>query len=282
MATLATEGVESEAAAGRDGPGRPWWRRPFWLVVFGLTAVSVLLSVSHIYAYRNDVQTLFLETGGTVETKLRGDGWVFHEEANNLADGLGLIDPAVYRDFGLSREVAQHPPLYLAYLTAFSHLGVRGELSHMLLTVPLGASAVAAFALLGRRVAGDTVGLLAGAYAALAPSIWPSPGFLISESLVVPLAALLALSVYRFMDRPTIGRALGMGGIAGLATLTRGELAFYVVIVIIPVVLLGIRSLDFRRRLALLVATGRWAPIWNRSTRSSCPAALANGAPRAR
>ena len=246
----ATSGSEADRAAKQRS------RRRWWTIVLLLTLLGVAVRVGYIYGFRDDPRPIELNTGDVIETRLWGDGFVFHHQANLIAEGEGLIAPIPYYIFDVRQQSADHPPLYTAYLTTFSLLGIRGDLSHMLLSAPAGAMAVVAFAILGRRVGGDLVGLLAAGYAAIAPSIISYPGFLLSETIVVPLAALAAHSVYRFMDRPNVNRALWMGAAVGLGTMARAELAFYVFVVVIPVVLIGVRQLQFRQRFGLLVAAG--------------------------
>jgi 4-amino-4-deoxy-L-arabinose transferase-like glycosyltransferase len=260
MATLTSSpsGPEetSTAAVPTDAEARRRSNRRWWTIVLLLTLLGVAVRVGYIYGFRNDPRPIELNTGDIIETRLWGDGFVFHHQANLIAEGEGLIAPIPFYIFDERQQSADHPPLYTAYLTAFSLAGIKGDLSHMLLSAPAGAAAVVAFAILGRRVGGDLVGLLAGAYGAIAPSLISYPGFLLSETIVVPLAALAAHAVYRFMAKPTINRALWMGAAVGLGVLARAELAFYVLVVVIPVILIGLRSIDFRQRLVLLVATG--------------------------
>ena len=111
MATLVTPSSRPQEPTRGESEARPNSSRRFWTIVALLTLLGLALSVAHIYAYRNETQVVELETGGTVETKLRGDGWVFHAEANLIADGEGFIDPAVHETFGERREFAPHPPL---------------------------------------------------------------------------------------------------------------------------------------------------------------------------
>lgn len=259
MATLTGPTSEPDAVATGDearAADSQRKRRRWWTIVLLLFLLGTVVRVAYIYGFRDDTRAIELNTGDVIETRLWGDGFVFHHQANLIAEGEGLIAPIPYYVFDVRQQSADHPPLYTAYLTTFSLLGIKGDLSHMLLSAPVGAAAVIAFALLGRRVAGDTVGLLAAGYAAVAPSIISYPGFLLSETIVVPLAALAAHSVYRFMDRPTVNRALWMGAAVGLGTMARAELAFYVLVVVIPVVLFGLRQLEFRQRFGLLVAAG--------------------------
>jgi hypothetical protein len=80
----------------------------------------------------------------------------------------------------------------------------------------LGAGAVVLIGMLGRRVAGDGVGLMAGAIAAVYPALWMLDASLRSESLYLPLIALVLLLAYE-------RRFVWLGIALGLAALTRSE-----------------------------------------------------------
>jgi hypothetical protein len=77
--------------------------------------------------------------------------------------------------------------------------------------------------LLGRRVAGDRVGLIAAALAAVYPALWMLDASLRSESLYLPLVALVLLLAYGLREQPGWRRAALLGAAIGLAALTRSE-----------------------------------------------------------
>jgi 4-amino-4-deoxy-L-arabinose transferase-like glycosyltransferase len=87
----------------------------------------------------------------------------------------------------------------------------------------MGAVLVVAVGLLGRRVGGERVGLVAALLTAVYPVLITLDGSVRSESLYAPLIALTLLAAYRLVDRPGFGRAALLGLCVGLATLTRSE-----------------------------------------------------------
>ena len=98
----------------------------------------------------------------------------------------------------------------------------------------MGSAAVLVMGLLGRKVAGPTVGIVATGIAALNP-MWLQPiGSLMSESILcvaIPLMLLLAL---RCLEEPTIVRFTILGVVIALAVLIRSEAVDFVVLLGVP------------------------------------------------
>jgi 4-amino-4-deoxy-L-arabinose transferase-like glycosyltransferase len=88
---------------------------------------------------------------------------------------------------------------------------------------------------LGRRVGGDRVGLLAAAIAAVYPLLWVNDATVLSESLYGLLIALALIAAYRVIDRPTAGRAAALGAVVALAALTRSEALALAPLLVLPV-----------------------------------------------
>lgn len=250
-----TSDLMTETAAQPIALSQREYRRQWWWIVGLIALLGLALRVWYILAFRQDPFPNLLPSGEVYETSVWGDGLVFHQQANMLADGEGLISPLPFEIQGIRQQSADHPPVYTLYLAFFSVLGVRSELGHMLVSAPLGAMAAVTFAMLGRRVAGPTVGLIAAAFGALDPNIWPFPGFVLSETVTIPLAALVALFAYRVWDRPSKREAAGLGVMLGLAILARAELAIVAIVAIVPLMML-LRGVDLRKRLGLLVVSG--------------------------
>ncbi len=247
--TLIAREAATPAPTDRRDPNRQWWR-----LIGLITLLGLAVRVWYILQFRQDPFVNQLPSGQLYETTVWGDGLVFHQQANMLADGEGLISPLPFELQGIRQESADHPPVYTIFLTFFSMLGVRSELGHMLVSAPLGAMTAVVFGLLGRRVGGPTVGLIAALFGALDPNIWPYPGFVLSETVTIPLAGLVALFSYRLWDNPSKREAAGLGVMLGLAILARAELAIVAVVGVVPLVML-LRHIDFRRKVALLTLT---------------------------
>jgi 4-amino-4-deoxy-L-arabinose transferase-like glycosyltransferase len=183
------------------------------------------------------------------ERPIPGDAQYFREMAATLAAGDGftkLTDSAETR-----LPTATHPPVFSVLLGAGEVVGVSEPKGQRVLVSIISAAGIACVGLVGRRLAGDAVGLAAAAIAALHP-LWIQPaGMLMSESVylvVVPTALLLAL---RTFDTRSAGWALATGAAIGVAALTRSEAVMLVVFLGAPVVLL---AADPWRRRALLAA----------------------------
>jgi 4-amino-4-deoxy-L-arabinose transferase-like glycosyltransferase len=155
------------------------------------------------------------------KTPLGGDGLEFHILANQLAGGDGYVQPLVVSPGHVA--TADKPPLYPMLLALPSLTGWKTVVAHQVVACLMGAVLVVAVGLLGRRVGGERVGLVAAALTAVYPLLITLDGSLRSESLYAPLIAFTLLAAYRLVDRPGFGRAAVLGGLVGLATLTRSE-----------------------------------------------------------
>jgi 4-amino-4-deoxy-L-arabinose transferase-like glycosyltransferase len=146
----------------------------------------------------------------------RGDGREFHLLANVLARTGSYIQPFQYLDLHHTVPTTEKPPLYPGVLALFSWTGLDSVDAHRVVSCVLGTAAVVLIGLLGRRVGGDRVGLIAGALAAVYPGLWMLDASLRSESLYVALIALALLLAYE--RKPVL-----LGIALGLAALTRSE-----------------------------------------------------------
>jgi 4-amino-4-deoxy-L-arabinose transferase-like glycosyltransferase len=153
----------------------------------------------------------------------QGDGREFHLLANTLARSGRYLEPLLYLYRDRSIPTAEKPPLYPALLALPSTLGLDSYDAHRVASCLMGTAAVVLIGLLGRRVGGPRLGLIAAAIAAVYPALWMLDGSLRSESLYLPLVALVLLLAYRLHDKPGWRSAALLGGAIGLAALTRSE-----------------------------------------------------------
>jgi 4-amino-4-deoxy-L-arabinose transferase-like glycosyltransferase len=186
-----------------------------------------------------------------------GDGLEFHLLANQLASGDGYVQPLVVAPSHVA--TADKPPLYPLLLTIPSLLGWKTLVAHRVVSCLMGAALVAGVGLLGRRVGGERVGLVAAAIAALYPLLVVLDGSLRSESLYLPLIALVLLLAYRAIDAPSPWRAALLGVAIGLAALTRSEALLLVLLLGVPV--LGLTPAGRRGALAAALAVGCLATV---------------------
>jgi Tfp pilus assembly protein PilF len=124
-------------------------------------------------------------------------------------------------------EVMAKPPLYAYYLALVKALVGSGEFSLFaarLLQLVMGAVTCGFTYLIGRRVFGTAVGLLAGLMLAFySPGVF-NEGELLDTALSVLFTTFFLLGLLIALDRPTAGRWLGVGLLLGLLGITRGNL----------------------------------------------------------
>jgi hypothetical protein len=121
---------------------------------------------------------------------------------------------------------------------------------------------VVAAGLLGRRVGGDRVGLIAAAIAAVYPPLVVLDGSLRSESLYVPLVAFALVAAYRLRERPSTGRAIVLGVLVGLAALTRSEALLLLVLLVVPLAPLLPSGVRLRTTAIAVVAAATVLAPW--------------------
>jgi 4-amino-4-deoxy-L-arabinose transferase-like glycosyltransferase len=186
--------------------------------------------------------------------RIGGDGGYYQGAAQLLADGKGFIHPLALLT-GRTLEAADHPPLYILWLFVPEFLGVSSRESLLLWSCVLGSGTVAVLGLVGRRVGGDRVGLIAAVLAAVYPPIWSQDGTLQSETMAILWVSLVLLAAYRYWDRPGLGRAVVLGLAIGLAAMSRSELLLLGPLVALPLALWS-RSVPMARRLQQVTAAG--------------------------
>lgn len=165
---------------------------------------------------------------------VQGDALTYRVVGTLLAEGQG------WRRFEAPVPTAEFPPAQSTLIAALTLVGIGGVLGQKLVLCVLGAATVGLIGMLGRRVAGsDAAGLLAAAIAAVYPPLWVMSGTLLAETLygVFVVGALLLASTV--LDdgrspRDRLVRFAALGGVIGLAALTRGEAAALLPLVGLP------------------------------------------------
>lgn len=164
-----------------------------------------------------------------------GDPFFYHFGANLLADGGGFLQPYVLAFGGVEVPAADHPPLYMTVLAVTSVAGLRSVSAHLVVSCLIGAATIPVVGLLGRRIGGRRVGVIAAGLTAVAPQVWLYDGMLLSETLAILLATLAVLLTYRAAADPGPARFALLGIVIGAAALTRAELALLVPLLVWPV-----------------------------------------------
>ena len=170
--------------------------------------------------------------------KLGGDGRYYHAVASLVADGKGFISPGPYALDGRIIAAAPHPPAWPLTLTGAALVGLRSVFEQQMVACVIGAATIVVIGLAGRRIAGETAGLIAAAIAAIYPNFWLYERELMSETLTLFGAALTVLLAYRFRDRPSLGRAVALGFSCGLLAITHVEQLILIMLLVVPLILL--------------------------------------------
>jgi hypothetical protein len=179
---------------------------------------------------------------------LGGDSLYYSLQGHDLAHGRWFIEPNRFRLDHVTEPSAYHPPLFSLYLGVFSRLGADSFMAHRIAACVVGAAAVGAIGFLGRRLAGNRVGLLAAGIAALYPYLWINDAVVLSESLLALITALMLLAAYGFWRIPSPWRAAALGAGVGLLALTRAEGVLLFALLALPVAF-AVPGLDWRGRL---------------------------------
>jgi 4-amino-4-deoxy-L-arabinose transferase-like glycosyltransferase len=202
----------------RGGDGR---LTSFRARLAGIVALGVALRLVHVLAI-------------APSTAIFTDGYFFHWVGKAVADGHGYVNPTELFFKGHSVATATHPPLYTLVIAAATKLGITGDEAQRSLGCLFGAGTIALVGMLGRRVAGAPVGLIAAGIAACYPLLIAADGALMSETLYGLLIALVLLAAYRLRDEPSAWRAVALGVAVGLAALTRPEALLLLPLLLVP------------------------------------------------
>jgi hypothetical protein len=201
--------------------------RRFWLALAGIALFGLALRVAYSAAVDLPVGL--------------GDDLWYHETANRLAGGHGFSVPfysqvdgrLAYGYGGADAPTAFHLPLFSAVLAVFSKLGLTSYNAHQVIGCALGAGTVIVIGLVGRRLGGPRLGLVAASIAAVYLPLVVNDSILMSESLFGLLIAVTLLAAVRLWADPTGRRAFALGLAIGLSALTRSE-ALLLVVLFVP------------------------------------------------
>jgi 4-amino-4-deoxy-L-arabinose transferase-like glycosyltransferase len=213
-------------------------QRHFKVALVAITIAGLALRVAYVWFNRR-------------HTVYGGDPLYFHLGANLLAKGHGFINPYAYARHQVV-QAADHPPLYMIYLSVFSLFGITSITGHLLASTLLGAASVAVAGLAGREIGRERVGLIAAVLVAFYPNTWRYDGMLLSESMVILTVLVTLWLAYRYWHHPTRWRMVAVGAAAGLAGLSRSELVLLAVFLVLPLALLT-PGASRRRRVRRLV-----------------------------
>lgn len=220
-----------------DPAAAGWTTRHFTATLAGIALAGLLIRVGYV-----------LTVGSDVELGLDAAWYVVQGQI--LADGHGYADPRMFLLTGQSVPTANFPPLWPLLLAAADLVGLDSQTGNQLVGVILGTATILATGLLGRRIAGPTVGVVAAVLVAVSPALIAADGSLMAESAYVLLITGAVLAAYRCLDRPTPGRFAVVGALLGLAILTRSDALFLTPIMTV-VLAWRVRDTGTARRIGL-------------------------------
>ncbi len=196
------------------GPDGPWRARLLWILVLAAAARATLILITPHF-------TLF------------GDPTDYQRWAASLATGHGFPSTGIA---SAGTPSAFRPPAYpLTLAGLYALVGVH-PLAGRVLGAALGVLTVGLEAALGRAVAGERVGLWAGAVAAVFPPLVALCGTTVSEALFLPLELALALVLVSLARHPSPVRwSILAGALCAAALLTRAVALVWVVVALVAV-----------------------------------------------
>jgi 4-amino-4-deoxy-L-arabinose transferase-like glycosyltransferase len=230
------EAVWSKRLFDRDRQDRhltnPAW---FWPTLLGMVAFGIAVRIAFAIS--------IMSRGLTADAKF------FHTSAAYLANGNGYEAVS-------GHATASHPPIFPLLLAIFDLLGLH-SIGQQRIAVSIAATAgVLLLGLLGRELAGPTVGLVGAAIAAVSP-VWFQPsGILMSESVYLIAIPGILLVAVRCIECPTAWRFGGLGILMAAATLIRSEAIDLIVLLGIPVILIAAKGWRQRIKSGVVLVVG--------------------------
>ena len=171
----------------------------------------------------------------------------------------GLSHHGRYELSGVS--TALYPPGYPVLLALLQVFKLNHFTELLVAMAVLGTGTTLLIAQLGRRIGGDTVGLVAGAIAALYPNLFLAEGALMTEALTALLVTVALILALRAIDSPSPRRFLVLGLPLAYGALTRSDGWLFAVLLVATVAWCGTSSPRDWRRFAALCAAGLIASV---------------------
>jgi len=225
----------------RGGTGRPpgtGHSFPWWIGT--VCAVGLALRLVYVFVVKAGAQ-------------IQGDAYYYHYQAQLNTGGHWFVNPSQFKarhPVAALLPSAQHPPVFTLFLTLADEVGLTGVRSQLVVMCLLGTATIALTALVARDLVSPRTGVIAAVIAALYPGFWVFDGEVMSEALVMLLAAVTILAANRCFRSFTTGRLVVLALLTGVCALTRAELVLLVPLVALPTVWWQ-ASMAWRRRLAL-------------------------------
>jgi hypothetical protein len=179
-----------------------------------------------------------------------GDAHAYHVLADNLAHGRGYIRAYDYERLGRTTRTAEYPPAFPGVLAGTSLVGLKTVEQQRIAMCFVGSITVLLIGLAGRRLGGQTVGVLAAFLAALYPMLFQADAALMPETIAALGGAATVLLALRAARSASVGRWLALGAVLGASMLARSEAVVLLALLVLPLAW-RLRGVDTRRRLLL-------------------------------
>ena len=199
----------ASAAVGETVVGQPDVGRDFRRNLTTIVALGALLRIIRFVATKWDKRLLL------------NDSLYYSAQAQQLAHGVW------FREVFVDQPGAEHGPL-TSTLMAIVSWGNDPFNRQRMVTIVCGVATVAIIGVIGRRIGGDRVGLIAAAVAAVYANLWVNDGLVMSESVSCLVISLTMWALLTWVDRPRLRTAVLIGGAAGLGALARSELVLFI------------------------------------------------------
>ncbi len=224
----------------RVGPDR-MSRRTFLSWLAGIAAVALVVRVVFVLVRQSSV------------VLVTGDAYWYHFQAKLVADGRGFLHPFDYFVDGVVAPGADHPPGFVLILALLDVLGISTPQGQRLVMCVVGTVTVLLVGLLGRRLAGDRVALVAAAFAALYPNFWINDGMLMVETVYMLASVVALLGCYAYLARPRWGTLVLTSAAIVVVGMHRPEALALFALMVLPMVW-GRRALSVPLRIGHLAA----------------------------
>lgn len=243
-----------EPPATQSAALRTW---SFGRILLAIVVLALAVRVGYIVGAKRG--PCHINRIGNIPTQCAvGDQLFYNGEANRLAHGDGFVEWGIPGPD--APPAADHPPLTVVVLAPVAWVTIHGPMrwvndptgltEERYFMAVLGTFLVFLIGLLGRRIGGVRVGLVAALLAALYPNLWVNDALVMSETVTGVTVVLALLLAYSLRDRPRTAAAIGCGALCGLAALARAELVLFVPLLAVPAALTA-RSVGRREHLRL-------------------------------
>ena len=186
------------------------------LVLSGILLLGALLRALYLSEAREDAYFLSPGLDGTYHNY-----WVDCIARGDTSPPAGDDDPEI------SRHPYFRPPGYPYFLALAGLGGHGGPMAFRIAQMALGLASVALLYLLGRRIFGSPVGLIAAAFAAISWVLIYFECELLDPPLLIALTLLLLYALTGWCAHRRISAALASGILLGLCALTRPNILLF-------------------------------------------------------